>query len=74
MVNLSECKFGDRLRTRDGRMAVFLHKSISPNVYICVIENTERSHIEMKFRENGMRYYDNEPSEFDIVGKWEDDV
>ena len=76
MINLNECKFGDRLRTRGGKMAVFLHKSIvvSHNVYICVIENTERSHIEMKFRENGMRYYDNEPSEFDIVGKWEDDV
>lgn len=28
--------------------------------------------IEMKFRENGKRYYDNEPSAFDIVGKWEE--
>lgn len=73
MINLNECKFGDRLRTRDGRMAVFLHKSISPNVYICIIKNAERSHLEMKFRENGMRYYDNEPSKYDIKGKWEEE-
>ena len=26
MINLSECKFGDKLKTRDGRMAVFLGK------------------------------------------------
>ena len=54
-------------------MAVFLHKSISPNVYICIIKNAERSHLEMKFRENGMRYYDNEPSKYDIKGKWEEE-
>ena len=75
MVNLNECKFGDRLRTRDGRMAVFLHKSfISDKVYICAIEYDEYSILEIKFWANGKRYYDNEPSEFDIVGKWEDDV
>ena len=72
MINLNECKFGDRLRTRDVRMAVFLHKSITPNVYICIIECNNRNHIEMKFRENGKRYYDNEPSAFDIVSKWEE--
>ena len=49
MVNLNECKFGDRFKTRGGRMAIFLHKSITPNVYICIIENTQRSHLEMKF-------------------------
>ena len=26
MINLSECKFGDKLKTRNGRMAVFLGK------------------------------------------------
>lgn len=72
MINLSECKFGDKLRTRDGKMAVFLHKSITPNVYICIIEHNNRNHIEMKFRGNVKRYYDNEPSAFDIVGKWEE--
>ena len=73
MVRLDTCKFGDKLRTRDGRMAVFLHKSfVNHEVYICAIENLEHSHLEMKFWADGKRYYDNELSEFDIVGKWED--
>ena len=73
MLNLNECKFGDRFKTRGGRMAIFLHKSITPNVYICIIENTQRSHLEMKFWANGKRYFDNEPSKFDIIGKWEEE-
>ena len=73
MVNLNECKFGDRFKTRGGCMAIFLHKSITPNVYICIIENTQRSHLEMKFWANGKRYFDNEPSKFDIIGKWEEE-
>ena len=68
MINLSECKFGDRLRTRGGKMAVFLHKSfVIHEVYICAIEYDEWSHLEMRFWANGKRYYDNEPSEFDII-------
>lgn len=72
MINLSKCKFGDKLRTRDGRMAVFLHKSfVNHEVYICAIGRDEYSHLEIKYWANGKRYYDNEPSEFDIKGKWE---
>ena len=74
MINLNECKFGDRLKTRDGRMAVFLHKSfVIHEVYICAIEYDEWSHLEMRFWANGKRYYDNEPSEYDIKGKWEEE-
>ena len=55
-------------------MAVFLHKSfVIHEVHICAIEYDEWSRLEMKFWANGKRYYDNEPSEFDIVGKWEDE-
>lgn len=73
MINLNECKFGDRLRTKDGRKAVFLHKSfVNHEVYICVIERDKNTHFEIKYWANGKRYYDNEPSEFDIKGKWED--
>ena len=32
MVNLSECKFGDKLKTRDGRMAVFLGTDAYPGL------------------------------------------
>lgn len=74
MINLNECKFGDRLRTRDGRMAVFLHKSFfNQEAYICAARRDKYSHLEIKYRANGKWYYDNEPSGLDIIGKWEDE-
>ena len=75
MVKLSECKFGDRFKTKGGRMAIFLHKSfINHEIYICAIERDKYSHLEMKYWSDGKRYFDNEPSEYDIKGKWEDEI
>ena len=72
MVKLSECKFGDRLKTKGGRMAIFLHKSfINHEIYICAIERDKYSHLEIKYWSDGKRYFDNEPSEYDIKCKWE---
>ena len=72
MVKLSECKFGDRFKTKGGRMAIFLHKSfVNHEVYICAIERDKYSHLEIKYWSDGKRYFDNEPSEYDIKGKWE---
>ena len=74
MVNLSKCKFGDRFKTKGGRMAIFLHKSfVYHEVYICAIERDKCSRLEMKYRSDGKRYFDNEPSEYDIKCKWEDE-
>ena len=74
MVKLSECKFGDRFKTKGGRMAIFLHKSfVYHEVYICAIEHDKYSRLEMKYRPDGKRYFDNEPSEYDIKCKWEDE-
>ena len=74
MVNLSKCKFGDRFKTKGGRMAIFLHKSfVCHEVYICAIEHDKFSRLEMKYRSDGKRYFDNEPSEYDIKGKWENE-
>ena len=40
MVNLSECKFGDKLKTRDGRMALFLQRSnVVKYAFSCAIES-----------------------------------
>ena len=36
------------------------------------VTDKQISDIEMKFRENGKRYYGNKLSAFDIVGKWEE--
>ena len=43
MVNLSECKFGDKLKTRDGRMAVFLGKGYEfAEGFFCPIKGGEK--------------------------------
>lgn len=74
MVNLNECKFGDRLRTRGGFMGVYLRKSfIDHDVHYCVFKNNDKSIIEIAFHGDGTRYYDNDKSKYDIVGKWEDE-
>lgn len=73
MINLNECKFGDKLRTRDGRMAVFLNElSANLKVYVCVIKNDEYNLAKILYRANGERYYDSMPSEFDIIDRWEE--
>ena len=55
MVNLSECKFGDILRTRDGGKILFVCKNQLPNIFpfecdyesadefICILELDESS-------------------------------
>ena len=43
MINLSECKFGDRLRTRDGRLAIFMRKLSDDKYSIAVATTKERN-------------------------------
>ena len=45
MLNLSECKFGDRLKTRDGRMALFLGECFEfvQEGFACAIKGEENS-------------------------------
>ena len=74
MVNLSECKFGDRLRTRDGEMVVFLGAEdyhgldgVLHKIYYCAMAVGERFAL--------MEYYDGERGNNDalpeIVCRWE---
>ena len=74
MINLNECQFGDRLRTRDGRMVVFLCKFFDKHkLYICAINFGEYCILKIKYLANGKRYDSNNPPELDIVDKWEDE-
>ena len=74
MVNLSECKFGDRLKTRDGRMAVFLSESFSVvRGFECVIEDQKHSYFTMLYRKDGKVSYSFIDKDYDIIGKWEDE-
>lgn len=85
MINLSECKFGDRLRTKDGRLAIFMHKLSQSNKYCLAVAKTkERKDYFAAYykRINGKLGYLYEcqyrsealAGNGDIVGKWEDNV
>ena len=55
-------------------MGVYLRKSfIDHDVHYCVFKNNDKSIIEIAFHGDGTRYYDNDKSKYDIVGKWEDE-
>lgn len=73
MINLSECKFGDRLKTKGGDMVLFLYRSYTNrNAVVCSLKTSDFSAREVKYHSNGKRYCVSEPSELDIIGKWED--
>ena len=84
MINLNECKFGDRLKTRDGRLAIFMHKLPQSNVYCLAVATTKErndyfsAYYEKVSRKTGDFYECEYGSERyreygDIVGKWEDE-
>ena len=76
MVNLNECKFGDKLKTRDGRMALFLgecFESLQEGVD-CVIEDRKHSYFTMLYRKDGKVLYGIIDDDYDIIGKWEDEI
>ena len=84
MVKLSECKFGDRLRTRDGRLAIFMHKLPQTDEYCLAVAKTKErndyfsAYYKKVSRKTGDFYECQYSSERyrgngDIVGKWEDE-
>ena len=75
MVNLSECKFGDKLKTRDGRMAVFLGKGYEfVQGFACAIKGEENSFYTMFYRQDGKVFDGAFGNKYDIIGKWEDEI
>ena len=75
MVKLSECKFGDKLKTRDGRMALFLGESFSVvRGFACVIEDQKHGYFTMLYRNDGKVLYGFIDEDYDIIGKWEDEI
>ena len=75
MINLSDCKFGDKLKTRDGRMAVFLGASFGvARGFDCVIEDRKHSYFTMLYRKDGKVSYSIIDEDYDIISKWEDEI
>ena len=74
MVNLNECKFGDKLRTRGGRMAVFLGKDYEfVQGFASAIKGEENSFLTMFYRPDGKVFDGAFGNKYDIIGKWEDE-
>ena len=75
MVKLSECKFGDKLKTRDGRMALFLGESFGfVRGFACAIEDQKYGYFTVLYRNDGKVLYSIIDENYDIIGKWEDEI
>lgn len=83
-MNLNECKFGDRLRTKSGKMVLFICKSQPINVYpfeldyesddefICISES-DKGFVYMTYDIRGHNHNATRTKTFpgnEIVGKW----
>ena len=76
MVNLNECKFGDKLRIRGGRMALFLGECFEfmQEGFVCAIKGEENSFYTMIYRQDGKVFDGAFGNKYDIIGKWEDEI
>lgn len=72
MINLNECKFGDKLKMRNGKMAIYACISPYSGSHILFIESVESGYVMLFAADNGVVDYMIENS-YDIVGKWEDE-
>lgn len=74
MVNLNECKFGDKLKTRDGRMALFLGEIfVFLKGFVCAIKGEGVEFSTEYYKNDGTVLNSALCSKYDIVGKWEDE-
>lgn len=73
MINLNECKFGDKLRTKDGRKALFLGRKSPSEGIICAIEDRCYMFLSMWYNDNGTPSDSVYGGKYDIIGKWEDE-
>ena len=70
MINLSECKFGDKLKMRNGKMAIYACISPYSGSHILFTESVEFGYFIIFASDNGFFEYVTERG-YDIVGKWE---
>ena len=72
MVYLSECKFGDRLEMRNGKMAIYVGKEPYCVSYFSVMDSIKFGYGMLYGLDNGVMGNLTERS-YDIIGKWEDE-
>ena len=87
MINLNECKFGDKLRTESGKMVLFICKQQPVNFYpfskddnaietfTCISESDNGGFVYMDYVSDGRNFDVRVPKicpENEIVGLWEE--
>ena len=72
MINLNECRFGDRLKMRNGKMAVYVGISAPCTVHFLVANNEEYGYAMLYAEDNGVMVL-HKTREFDISSRWEDE-
>lgn len=74
MINLNECKFGDRLKMRNGDIAIFAGRNPKYNGYDIIMQNDmmPSEYSMMPYKENGDNMHGS-LHQYDIIGKWEDE-
>lgn len=72
MINLNECKFGDRLKMRNGKMAIYVGKAPHCASHFLVMDSIKFGYGMLYGLDNGIMENLTERG-YDIVGKWEDE-
>ena len=72
MINLNECKFGDRLKMRNGKMAIYVGKEPYCFTHFLVMDSIKFGYGMLYGLDNGVMGNLTERS-YDIIGKWEDE-
>lgn len=76
MINLNECKFGDRLRTRGRRLAIYCENSGNDNHTLMLESPTQGFMIITRYKDNGECKFFSQRSEgiYDILNKFDDNI
>ena len=72
MVNLNECKFGDKMKMRNGKMAIYVGRDPCCASHFLVIESIELGYGMLYASDNGFMGHHID-SCYDIIGKWKDE-
>ena len=77
MINLRECKFGDRLKMRNGKMAIYVGKQQYCFSHYCfshyIVAEQEDGYMMLYADDNGV-LSNSSIRDYDIISKYEDPV
>lgn len=71
-INLNQCKFGDRLKTKSGHMAIMLSILDTLGYCKCAVGLSPNHVTIIRYNPNGKPYCDTAERKYSIISKWED--